>query len=203
MNFLQTNFSDAITIVSGLPRSGTSMMMQMLDAGGVQLLVDGIREADVDNPKGYYEFERVKGLRNGDIIWLHQAKGKCVKVISALLFYLPSNYKYQVIFMRRDLSEVLASQARMLKNRGEQSDVSDATMADLFSTHVAKTEMWLQSQQNVKYINVDYNALINDPPTQVHQVNQFLGGWLNEDAMIAVVDTSLYRQRSSSSPTSL
>ena len=108
-----------ITIVSGLPRSGTSMMMKMLEAGGIPPLTDEIRTADTDNPKGYYEFERVKKMDKGDTAWLENAQGKSVKVISALLKHLPSDYRYRVIFMRRDMSEILASQKKMLDHRGE------------------------------------------------------------------------------------
>src|ERR1043165_1737839 len=116
-----------ITVVSGLPRSGTSMMMKMLEAGGMSLLVDNLRTADDDNPAGYYEFEPVKKLSQGDFDWLEEAQGKAVKVIAALLADLPSAYTYQIIFMRRDMFEILASQNKMLLNRGEDlKKISDA-----------------------------------------------------------------------------
>ena len=184
-----------ITIVSGLPRSGTSMAMKMLEAGGIPPLTDQIRTADDDNPKGYYEFERAKKLREGDAAWVSQAEGKAVKVIAALLMYMPSGYEYRVLFMRRAMEEILASQAKMLENRGEESNVDDATMAALFAKHVKQVEDWMKSQPNLQYIDVDYNAMLADPETHVKKINKFLGGDLNEAAMIAVVDPKLYRQR--------
>ena len=184
-----------ITIVSGLPRSGTSMAMKMLEAGGIPPLPDQIRTADDDNPKGYYEFERAKKLREGDAAWVSQAEGKAVKVIAALLMYMPSGYEYRVLFMRRAMEEILASQAKMLENRGEESNVDDATMAALFAKHVKQVEDWMKSQPNLQYIDVDYNAMLADPETHVKKINKFLGGDLDEAAMIAVVDPKLYRQR--------
>ena len=91
---------DVVTIVSGLPRSGTSMMMKMLEAGGIELLIDRVRVADADNPKGYYEFERVKQIET-DQAWLPEAQGKAVKMISALLRHLPADCRYRIIFMER------------------------------------------------------------------------------------------------------
>ena len=184
-----------ITIVSGLPRSGTSMTMKMLEAGGIPPLTDQIRTADVDNPKGYYEFERAKKLRDGDTAWVPQAEGKAVKVIAALLLYMPPGYEYRVLFMRRAMDEILASQAKMLENRGENSNVDDATMAALFAKHVKQVEDWMKSQPNLQYIDVDYNAMLADPAPHVKRINQFLGGGLDEAAMMAVVDPKLYRQR--------
>ncbi|MFN2152192.1 MAG: sulfotransferase [Anaerolineales bacterium] len=184
-----------ITIVSGLPRSGTSMAMKMLEAGGIPPLTDQIRTADDDNPKGYYEFERAKKLREGDAAWVSQAEGKAVKVIAALLMYMPSGYEYRVLFMRRAMEEILASQAKMLENRGEESNVDDDTMAALFAKHVKQVEDWMKSQPNLQYIDVDYNAMLADPETHVKKINKFLGGDLDEAAMISVVDPKLYRQR--------
>jgi hypothetical protein len=184
-----------ITIVSGLPRSGTSMAMKMLEAGGIPPLTDQIRTADDDNPKGYYEFERAKKLREGDAAWVSQAEGKAVKVIAALLMYMPSGYEYRVLFMRRAMEEILASQAKMLENRGEESNVDDDTMAALFAKHVKQVEDWMKSQPNLQYIDVDYNAMLADPETHVKKIKKFLGGDLDEAAMISVVDPKLYRQR--------
>lgn len=185
-----------ITIVSGLPRSGTSMMMKMLEAGGLPLLTDGRRTADQDNPKGYYEFERVKKLKDGDFTWLPEAQGKVVKVISYLLESLPQGYTYQVIFMRRLLPEILASQRKMLANRGEDPDkVSDAEMARLFEKHLAQVDAWIASRPHLQRLDVDYNRLIRDPLPFIAEINRFFGGRLDEDAMAAVIDPGLYRQR--------
>ncbi len=186
-----------IVIVSGLPRSGTSMMMRMLEAGGLPPLTDAIRRADEDNPRGYYEFERVKNLPDGDTAWLEDAaRGKAVKVISALLPYLPDTYTYKVLFMQRKIAEVLASQRRMLVRRGEDPDkIDDAEMAQLFEKHLQQVFAWMDAQPNVTYLVVDYNRVVEDPAPQAAAVNAFLGRILDEAKMIAAVDPTLYRQR--------
>ncbi len=185
-----------IVVVSGLPRSGTSMMMKMLEAGGLPLLTDHQRTPDEDNPKGYYEFERVKRLPRGDADWLPQAEGKAVKVISALLEHLPAGYRYKVIFMNRALREVLASQRKMLIRRGEDPDkIDDDEMERLFTRHLQKVKAWLRAQPHMDVLEVDYNALVADPLPYIQQINTFLGGWLDEDAMLEVVDPTLYRNR--------
>ena len=185
-----------VTIVSGLPRSGTSMMMKMLDAGGIPPLTDEIREADADNPKGYYEYERVKKLDKGDTVWLEEAQGKSVKVISGLLKYLPEGYRYKVIFLQRRMEEILASQKQMLIRRGEPTDaVSDEKLAGLFRQHLRRIAAWIGEQPNFDIIYVDYNDILESPVEQVSKVNQFLGHTLDEKNMIGVVDRSLYRQR--------
>lgn len=202
MNFLKNLFqsqpteqSQPVVVVSGLPRSGTSMMMKMLEAGGLEVVIDGIREADSDNPKGYYEFERVKQLDKEDTDWVEQAHGKVVKVISALLEHLPPGYSYQVLFMNRQMAEVLASQRKMLERRGEESQISDEKLAELLGKHVLKTKSWLAAQPNFSVLDVDYNAMLADPSPFVPEINRFLGDMLNETAMMAVVDPNLYRNR--------
>ena len=122
----------AVVVVSGLPRSGTSLMMQMLEAGGVPILTDGERACDADNPKGYYEYEPVKALQNGDSDWLDKAEGKAVKVISFLLRHLPQKHRYRVVFMNRNLDEVLASQEKMPVTRGQQKHTGYAEMKRLY-----------------------------------------------------------------------
>ena len=187
---------DSIVVVSGLPRSGTSMMMKMLEVGGLEILTDHIRTADVSNPKGYYEFERVKKLKEGDTEWLVDARGKAVKVISALLEYLPSDYHYKIIFMKRNLEEILASQKKMLVTRGEPTDkVSDEKLAQLYRKHLNQVEVWLAQQANMEVIFTSYNESLADLDTHVAAINQFLGGNMNTAQMLEVVDESLYRQR--------
>jgi len=193
--FFQRKTEPIITIVSGLPRSGTSMTMKMLEAGGIPPLTDQIRSADDDNPKGYFEFERAKKLREGDTAWIPQAEGKVVKIIGALLVHMPPGYEYRVLFMRRNMSEILASQAKMLANRGEENKIDDETMAALFTKHLRQVEDWMKAQPDLKYLDIDYNDMLADPIPQVKKINRFLGGGLDEDAMLAVVDPDLYRQR--------
>ena len=185
-----------IVVVSGLPRSGTSMMMKMLEAGGLPPLTDNIRTADSDNPKGYYEFERAKKLKDGDVAWLPEAQGKAVKIITALLTHLPSTYKYHVIFMERALPEILASQRQMLVNRGEDPDkVSDEELTQLYQKHLNQVMNWIESQPNVQYLGVNYNQIMHDPDPYIKKVNQFLGDTLGVDQMSGVIDPNLYRQR--------
>ena len=184
-----------IIVVSGLPRSGTSMMMKMLDAGGIAPVQDGIRRADDDNPKGYYEFERVKQLDKGDTAWLADAGGKAVKIISALLLHLPSTYQYKVLFMRRNISEVLASQAKMLVNREQEQAVDDAKMAELYRKHLKQVFAWVARQENITILDVDYGQMVNDPLAQIPKINAFLGGHLDTVAMQSTVDPTLYRNK--------
>jgi hypothetical protein len=185
-----------VTVVSGLPRSGTSMMMKMLEAGGIPPMTDEIRTADTDNPKGYYEFERVKQLDKGDTAWVKDAQGKVVKVISALLKHLPADYHYRVIFMRRSMPEILASQKKMLVHRGESSsDVDDAKMTELFQKHLASVQEWLGSQPNVSVLYIHYSEMLADPLPQIDTINEFLGGNLDVEKMADIVDPNLYRNR--------
>jgi hypothetical protein len=109
-----------IIVVSGLPRSGTSVMMQMLDNGGIPVVTDNIRTADTDNPRGYYEYEQVKKIRE-DAAWVPATRGKAFKMVSQLLYDLPAQEQYHVIFMERDLDEMLASQEKMLQRLGRKA----------------------------------------------------------------------------------
>lgn len=185
-----------VTVVSGLPRSGTSMMMKMLDAGGVPPIIDNIRTADEDNPKGYYEFERVKALDKGDTAWVADAVGKSVKVISALLRHLPSDYEYRVVFMRRRLEESIESQKKMLVRRGEDPDkISDEEVLTLLQKHLDMVDQWLARQPNIRTLDVPYHEMIAHPSEGAVRLNAFLGGDLDAAAMARVVDESLYRNR--------
>ena len=187
---------DVITIVSGLPRSGTSLMMQILEVGGLPILKDDLRQADADNPKGYYEFERVKQVAR-DQAWLQDARGKAVKMVSALLLDLPDTYTYRVIFMRRTMEEILASQKTMLKRSGKPTDaIGDDKMAALFHKHLGQVDKWISEQPNVHVLYVSYNEMIADPLKEIQRINQFLGSELDTEKMVSVVDRTLYRQRS-------
>ena len=198
MSFFKKLFKSRqpVIIVSGLPRSGTSMMMKMLEAGGIPPLTDQIRTADDDNPKGYYEFERVKQLDKGDTAWVAEAQGKVVKVISPLLRFLPPDQEYRVIFMHRHMEEILASQKKMLLNRGEDPNrVSDEELTQLFEKHLAQVLQWLDQQSNIKTVTIHYSDILADPRPAASQINEFLGGQLHTGAMVASVDPSLYRNR--------
>jgi hypothetical protein len=192
----KSNKNEIITIVSGLPRSGTSMMMKMLEAGGIPPLTDELRAADIDNPKGYYEFERVKQLDKGDTAWLSEARGKAVKIISYLLQYLPAGQQYRVVFVRRDIPEILASQRKMIINRGEDPDQMDDTQVEaLFKKHLAGIESWLAKQPHVRVLYPRYADMLANPLPEIGRINDFLGGKLDTQAMAAVVDPNLYRNR--------
>ena len=182
-------------IVAGLPRSGTSLMMQMLAAGGVPVLTDHIREPDEDNPRGYYEFEAVKGLRQ-DASWLDDAQGKVVKMVYRLLYDLPADRPYRVIFMKRDLTESIASQDEMLRRNNLENDaVSADALQEIFRRQLRDVESWLAGQPNFSVIYVDYHDVLRQPEHVVNEINRFLGGNLDIEAMLAIPDRSLYRQR--------
>ncbi len=186
-----------ITIVSGVPRSGTSMMMRMLAAGGMEIVVDNIRKADEDNPQGYYECEKVKKLKE-DNTWLKDTYGKSIKVISMLLSDLPKDHTYKVIFMKRELKEIIDSQNIMLQRR-EREDVSkldENIIGKSFEKHVYAIERWIEKQDNMNIIYINYNDMINNARENVYIVTNFLGNDLNMKKMIEVVDKNLYRVRS-------
>jgi len=190
------NHKAPIVVVSGLPRSGTSMMMKMVEAGGIPPMTDALRVADEDNPKGYYEFERVKQMDKGDVAWVPEARGKAVKIISALLKYLPADERYRVIFIRRDIDEILASQRKMLIHRGEDPDKQDdAQMKRLFEKHVRQVEEWLAAQKHIQTLYVHYSDMLGNPGPQIERVNTFLGGKLDPARMAEVVDPQLYRNK--------
>jgi sulfotransferase family protein len=184
-----------IIVVSGLPRSGTSMMMKMLAEAGLPILTDELRRADPDNPNGYFEFETVKQMSAGNIAWLANAGGKVIKVISALLEYLPSNYSYKIIFLERELQEVLASQRKMLAHRNEAGSQDDTEIAVQLQEHLSVVKPWLARQPNMDVLYVKYNALIADPAPFCERIVSFLGLPLDQVRMRSVPDKLLYRNR--------
>ena len=185
----------AIIVVSGLPRSGTSMMMKMLEEGGIPILTDAVRGADNDNPNGYYEFELVKKLPDGQNQWLADANHKAVKIISALLEYLPASYRYEIIFMEREPREILASQQKMLANRNEKSEISDAEMQEQFQKHLAAIKYWLARQPNMDVMYVDYNKMISNPENYCQAITDFIAIPVDVSKMLAVPNERLYRNR--------
>ena len=187
---------EPIVIVSGLPRSGTSMIMKMLEAGGLPVLTDGLRTADEDNPKGYYEVERVKGLAGEkDMGWLADARGKGLKVISYLLKSLPPTFNYKVVFIRRDIEEVLASQGKMMARRGEKDDVPREKMREVFAKDVARAREMLARAPHFEVLEVEYAAVVARPLEEARRIAAFLGGDLDVEAMAGAVNPSLYRNR--------
>jgi hypothetical protein len=185
----------AITIVSGLPRSGTSLLMQMLDAGGLAALTDNVRTSDEDNPRGYFELEAVKRTRE-DSSWLDQAAGRAVKMVHVLLYDLPPDRSYRVLFVKRDLREVVRSQEVMLRRRGaEGANLTDDQLISAYERQLAKIERWLAGRPGFRVLHVNYNDLMADPARVAAAINRFLGGSLDEEKMVSHVDADLYRQR--------
>lgn len=187
---------EAVVIVSGLPRSGTSMLMNMLAAGGLPLMADGVRAPDDDNPKGYFELERVRNLENErDKSWVREARGKALKVISHLLKELPDGNIYRVILLHRDLREVVASQNLMLECRGELNPVDDDEAIELYEKHLANVKVLADRKPNFELLEVSYEEVLQNPPARAELINAFLGGGLDPARMAAVVDCRLYRNR--------
>lgn len=182
-----------IIIVSGLPRSGTSLMMQMLHMAGIPVLTDELRTADVDNPLGYFEFERTKKTHD-DASWLVEARGQAVKVISQLLYDLPSTEHYRVLFMRREMEEVLDSQEEMLKRLG-RTPAPREQIRPAFELHVQKLMDWIQRQSHLELLEVCFNKLIEQPDPEVRRIASFLDGVPEPNQLVQALDPSLYRNR--------
>lgn len=185
-----------IVIVSGLPRSGTSMMMKMLTEGGLSAVVDSLRQADEDNPNGYFEIEASKALKDGDKKWLYDAQGKVVKVISYLLEFLPDDLSYDIIFMEREIGEILASQQKMLQRRNEKSTRSDSEMEAQFREHLRAVKYWAARKTNMRILFVKYSEMVKDPESLCKSIVDFLEIPLDLQAMQSVPSQSLYRNRS-------
>jgi len=193
--FVAEKIKGTITIVSGLPRSGTSMMMQMLDAGGANILTDKVRQADNNNPKGYYEYEKVKKLLT-DATWLEEANGKVVKIITPLLHNLPSKYDYKIIFMRREMPEILRSQQIMLGQKATvEKNAYPIVLAEAFNKHLEKAEAMFKRMPNAEVLYVDYSSVVENPEEIAETVTEFLGEELDITKMTAAVDKSLYRNK--------
>jgi len=190
-------YGEPVTIVSGLPRSGTSMLMNMLAAAGIEIASDGIRRADNDNPEGYFELERVKELgKTKDSSWVRGLRGKAVKIISWILQYLPDENNYQVLFIERDLREVMASQNKMLLRRGKPADPdSNGEVAKNFEDHLREIKQTLHNRQCFRVLYVNHRDVINNPRGEAEKINRFLGGHLDEEKMAAAVNPRLYRNR--------
>jgi hypothetical protein len=196
--YRRLRYGRPIVVVSGLPRSGTSMAMKMLHAGGLEVITDGVREADESNPKGYFELEAVKGLdKDGNTAWLKDARGKAVKIISFLLTWLPEEHDYRVVFMQRDLDEVLASQNKMLVQRAETPGTpeDDARMRQHYEKHLAKVHRFLSSRRCFSVLPVNYRSALERPRDEAQRINAFVGGGLDVDRMAEVSDPALYRNR--------
>jgi hypothetical protein len=194
--YRRIRYGRPIVVVSGLPRSGTSMAMKMLEAGGLGVVTDGLRTADEDNPKGYYEDERVKDLyQPGDKTWLRESRGKVIKIISFLLKSLPDDHNYKVFFMRRSLREIVASQNKMLARRGERNDTSDDRAVALLEEQVRDARFFLRRPQ-FEVLELNYRETLDSPRPLALRMAEFVGEALDVEKMTQVVDVQLYRNRS-------
>jgi hypothetical protein len=194
--YRRLRYGRPVIVVSGLPRSGTSMAMRMLEAGGSVNLSDRIRTADESNPVGYYEFERVKELGEpGDRSWLADARGKAVKIISHLLPQVPETLNYKVLFMHRDLDEVIASQNTMLALRGEPQGGGDEHAREWFEGHLWRVQRLLAQRPCFEVLDVSYRVVLTEPSEEAMRISRFLGRSLDVAKMAAVVDARLYRTR--------
>ena len=186
-----------IFIVSGLPRSGTSLMMKILEVGGIPVVMDNVRKPDPDNPKGYYEYESVKKIKE-DASWLRNTRGKAIKIISMLLPELPACEFYKIIFMERNIDEILRSQQKMLKRKNIELDTDNSKMAELFNRHLQIIHRWLKKQTNIDVLIVNYNRLISLPDIEIDRIIDFLSIPLDKAKMQTVIDPELYRNRAES-----
>jgi len=194
--YRRLRYGRPIVVVSGLPRSGTSMAMKMLEAGGLTVVTDGLRTADEDNPKGYYEDERVKELHQaGDKTWLRESRGRVIKIISFLLKSLPADNNYQVLFMHRNLKEIVASQNKMLARRGEKNDTPDERAIALLDEQVRDARFFLRRPQ-FEVLELNYRETLDSPRPLALKMAGFVGRPLDVDKMTQVVDVQLYRNRS-------
>lgn len=184
-----------VTIVTGVPRSGTSLVMQMLAAGGHPIASDGVRRADADNPRGYFELEAARRLAR-DASWLPELAGRALKLVHTLVPSLPTTLKYRVLLVRRRLDEVLDSQRAMLSRVGTPPDpAEDDRLRPVLEDQLAQLEGWLTAQPGLAWLRIDHGELLAQPAQVAARLAGFLGGSLDARAMAACVDPSLYRQR--------
>lgn len=192
--YLHNEPKKIITIVSGIPRSGTSMMMKMLRAGGMDLVNDGLRQADKNNLNGYFEYEKVKNLKE-DNSWISIAEGKAIKVLFNFLYFLPQTHKFKIIFMQRDMKEILASQNKMLSVLGKSNLVNDDRMSLLFDSEIEKIKKWIGKQNNIETLYVSYNQILENPIVSCEDVKRFVSRNLEIEKMTKTVDRALYRNK--------
>jgi hypothetical protein len=187
------------TIVTGVPRSGTSLVMQMLAAGGLPLLADDARPPDADNPRGYFECERVKRIAS-DASFVADAIGRALKIVVPLVRHLPASLAARVLFVDRDLDHVIASQERMLVRRGsaEAGAIEPARLAAILARQIDESRAFLVERTDTQVLRVEHSALLGDPHATATAIGAFLGGGLDAGAMAAAVDAALHRERGGS-----
>lgn len=159
--------------------------------GGVEVLTDGNRKSDDSNPKGYFEYDPVMSIHK-DNTWLDKAQNKTVKVVAPLLKFLDPKYRYKVIFMNRDLTEVVKSQQKMI---GKNPDVLPVSLFDAYHKHLNQVETWKDSEPSVELIYVDYKDVLFNTPEVLEKVTSFIGVDLDTKEMAKCVDPALYRNK--------
>ena len=185
----------SVVVVTGLPRSGTSMLMQMLAAGGLEAFSDGARAPDANNPRGFLEHARVRALAR-DAEWLPEADGRAVKVVAPLLPHLPAGPAYRVVWLDRDLDEVLRSQRRMLARLGRPA-APDDTLRAAYARHLEAAAAWTETTPRVGVLRLDYARVTEAPTEAARTLAAFLDRGLDVEAIAAAVDPALYRERAS------
>jgi hypothetical protein len=179
-----------IIIVTGLPRSGTSLMMQIFDKSNISVLTDGKREKDISNPEGYYELEAVKGIVK-DNSFLKDASGKVVKIVAPLTIFIDKSLKYKAVFMRRDMDEILRSQEKMLlKDQTSERE----KFRTIYEFHLKKTYKFFQ-ENKIPYLDIQYKELVNEPDTVLKSLIEFCGLSSSVEDLASVVKPELYRNR--------
>lgn len=189
------NSHKEIIVVSGLPRSGTSLMMQMLEAGGLPLYHDKERPADINNPQGYYELQSVKNLKQNNS-FLERAENRAVKIVSHLLTCLPDEFYYKIIFMQRRLQEIIESQNKMLSRlKDDSANPDNYGLKKAYIKHLGGIQQWLKNTKNSDHLFVSYNKLLESPKEHARLISAFLQQDLNIDKMNDAVKPSLYRTK--------
>jgi len=179
-----------VTIVTGLPRSGTSLMMQLLNKSSLEILSDGIRQKDISNPEGYYELEAVKGIVR-DNSFLKDATGKVVKIVAPLPVYLDKSLDYRIVFMRREIEEVLRSQEKML-NKDQTSEREK--FRTIYEMHLKKTYHFFESN-SIPYIDIQYKQLLNESEQELKRLIDFLELSTPIEKLLSVIKVDLYRNK--------
>ena len=184
-----------IIVVTGLPRAGTSLIMQILQSMGIELFTDNKRSPDKSNPKGYFEHELVKSIEK-DSSWIKNVKGKAIKIVSPLLLYLPINYSYKIIFMNRDLDEIVQSQENMLLMKGvKKSQIEPEWLKQIFAKDLKHARTWIQELPNSESLGLSHSILLKNPELELEKIKKFLNINVDLKNAINVIDKKLYRAR--------
>jgi len=184
-----------IIVVTGLPRSGTSLMMQILQSMGIKLFIDKHRAPDQSNPKGYFEHELVKTIERNNF-WIKDAKGKAIKIVSPLLMYLPVNINYKIIFMNRLLDEIIQSQERMLSERGKENNtINSEVLKQIFIKDLNLSRKWIAKQSQSKYLEISHSKLLENPKPELEKIKTFLDIPIDLRSTIKVIDKKLYQAK--------